>query len=55
MPAAATIMVVEGKADTRAALCGILEDAGYRVVGLERGTEALEMIRSSPFNIILPI
>ncbi len=53
MPANATIMVVEGEADTRAALCGILEDAGYRVVGLERGTEALEMIRSSPFNIII--
>lgn len=53
MPANATIMVVEGEADTRAALCGILEDAGYRVVGLERGTEALEIIRSSPFNIII--
>ena len=53
MPANATIMVVEGKADTRATLCGILENAGYRVMGLERGTEALEMIRSSPFNIII--
>jgi len=53
MPANATIMVVEGEADTRATLCGILEDAGYRVIGLERGTEALEIIRSSPFNIII--
>ena len=53
MPAKATIMVIEDETSTRVTLCGILENAGYRVVGLERGTEALEIIRSSPFNIII--
>ncbi len=49
-----TIIVVEDEPGTRATLCGILmEDAGYQVIGLERGTEALEMIRKSPFDVII--
>ncbi len=52
--AGATIIVVEDEPGTRATLCGILmEDAGYKVIGLERGAEALEMIRRSPFDVII--
>ncbi len=53
MPTAATIIVVEDETGALVTLCGILEDAGYKVVGLERGADALEMIRKSPFNIII--
>ena len=53
MPTEATIIVVEDEAGALVTLCGILEDAGYKVVGLERGADALEMIRKSPFNIII--
>ncbi len=53
MPTAATIMVVEAEIDTRATLCGTLEDIGYRVIGLERGADALEMIRRSPFDAVI--
>lgn len=49
----ATIMVVEDDTGTRTTLCGILEDAGYRVIGLERGADALEMMRGSPFNAVI--
>ena len=51
--ATATIVVVEDEVGARATLCGILEDAGYEVIGLERGSEALEAIRSSAFDIII--
>ena len=51
--ATATIVVVEDEMGARATLCGILEDAGYEVIGLERGSEALEAIRSSAFDIII--
>ena len=53
MPTAATIMVVEDETDTRATLCGTLEDIGYRVIGLERGVDVLEMIRRSPFDAVI--
>ncbi|MBA7615074.1 Sensor histidine kinase RcsC [subsurface metagenome] len=53
MPTAATIMVVEDETDTRATLCGTLEDIGYRVIGLERGADALEMIQRSPFDAVI--
>lgn len=48
-----TIMVVEDETGARLTLCGILEDAGYRVIGLEKGADALEMIRTSPFNAVI--
>jgi len=51
--ATATILVVEDEVGARTTLCGILEDAGYRVIGLERGSEALEAIRSNAFDIII--
>ncbi len=50
----ATIIVVEDEPGIRATLCGILvEDAGYKVIGLERGADALEMIRRSSFDVII--
>jgi len=49
----ATIMVVEDEIGTRTTLCAILEDAGYRVVGLEKGIDALKVIRGSPFNAVI--
>jgi len=53
MPTDATIVVVEDETGTRATLCGILEDAGYRVIGLERGADALEMIPKGPFDVVI--
>ncbi len=53
MPTDATIVVVEDETGTRATLCGILEDAGYKVIGLERGADALEMIPKSPFDVVI--
>ncbi len=53
MPTDATIMVIEDEADTRTTLYHTLEGAGYRVIGLERGVDALEMIRSNPFNVVI--
>ena len=53
MPETDSILVVEDEAGTRATLSAILEDAGYEVTGLEKGTEAQEMIRSHSFNVII--
>jgi len=53
MPETASILVVEDEAVMLATLCGILEDAGYKVVGLERGADAFERIRTSPFNAVI--
>lgn len=52
-PTDAAIMIVEDEVGTRATLCGILEDAGYKVIGLDRGIGALEMIRKSPFDAVI--
>lgn len=53
MSTEATIIVVEDEKGARATLCGILEDAGYRVIGLERGKDALAAIRNGRFNAII--
>ncbi|MDP3880417.1 MAG: response regulator, partial [Dehalococcoidales bacterium] len=53
MPADTTVMVVEDDIGTRITLCGILEDAGYSVIELKRGTDALEMIRGCPFEAVI--
>ena len=53
MPADATIMVVEDDRGARTTLCGILEDAGYRVIGVGSGTEALETIRGGEFDVVI--
>ncbi len=53
-PMGATIIIVEDDPGTRATLCGILmEDPGYKVIGLEKGTDALEMIRKSSFDVVI--
>ncbi len=48
-----TIIVVDDESGIKTTLCGILEDAGYEVIGLEKGTEALQMIRERPFNVVI--
>jgi signal transduction histidine kinase len=53
MQEAAKILVVEDEVGSRLTLCGILEDAGYEVTGVEKGTEALEVIKDGNFNVIL--
>jgi signal transduction histidine kinase len=53
MQEAAKILVVEDEAGSRLTLCGILEDAGYEVTGVEKGTEALEVIKDGNFNVII--
>ena len=53
MQETANVLVVDDEAGTRLTLSGILEDAGYRVLGAGNGNEALEMIKSNPFNVII--
>jgi len=53
IPETASILVVEDEAGTRATLCAILEDAGNEVIGLEKGAEALEVIKSRFPNVII--
>ncbi len=50
---AGTIMVVEDEMGARATLCGILEDVGYKVIGFERGAEALAAIYRNTFDTII--
>ncbi len=49
----ANILVVEDEAGTRTTLCAILEDAGYKVTGLEKGARALAIIKTHAFNVII--
>jgi signal transduction histidine kinase len=53
MQEAGKILVVEDEAGSRLTLCGILEDAGYEVTGVEKGTEALEVIKDGNFHVII--
>ncbi|MCD6300261.1 MAG: response regulator [Dehalococcoidales bacterium] len=53
MPETYSILVVEDGAGTLATLSATLEGAGYEVTGLEKGAEALQMIRSRSFNVIV--
>jgi signal transduction histidine kinase len=50
---ATRILVVEDEAGSRLTLCGVLEDAGYEVTGVEKGTEALEVIKDGKFNVLI--
>jgi len=52
-PGAANILVVEDEVGMRATLCAILEEAGYKVTGLEKGAEALEIVKSQSFNAVI--
>jgi PAS domain S-box-containing protein len=49
----ATIIVVEDETDARVTLCRTLKDAGYEVIGLRRGTDALGIIGRSRFNAVI--
>ncbi len=49
----ATIIVVEDERGVRDSLCGILEGAGYRVIAVEKGANAVEEIRHGQFDIII--
>lgn len=49
----ANILVVEDEAGTRSTLCGILEDSGYRVVGLGKGADALKIMKKGPSDIVI--
>ena len=49
----AKILVVEDESGSRLTLCGILEDVGYNVTGVEKGTEALEVIQNGDFDVII--
>ena len=53
MMPAATILIVEDETEVRLALCRLLSDVGYKVTGLERGADALEMIQRSPFDVVI--
>jgi len=52
-PALATILVVEDEAGARATLCGILEEVGYRVIGLEKGADALKVLKKGSFDVVI--
>jgi PAS domain S-box-containing protein len=53
-PNGTTIIVIEDEPGIRATLCGILiEDTGYKVIELEKGADALEMIRKSHFDVVI--
>ena len=53
MSETAKILVVEDEAGSRLTLCGVLEDAGYEVTGVEKGTEALEVIKDGNFSVLI--
>ncbi len=53
IPEGAIVIVVDDEMGTRVTLCGILVDAGYKVIGLERGTDALETIRGGEYDAII--
>ena len=49
----ATIIVVEDETDARVTLCRTLKDAGYEVIGLRKGADALGIIGRSRFNAVI--
>ena len=52
MPVPTTILVVEDETGARSTLCGILEEVGYRAIGLEKGADALKIMKKGPFNVV---
>jgi len=52
-PTVATILIVEEETEARLTLCRLLGDAGYKVIGLEKRSDALEMIQRSPFDVVI--
>ena len=49
----ATILVVEDATGERITLCGILEEVGYRAIGLEKGADALKAMKKAPFDVVI--
>lgn len=47
------ILVVEDEAGTRTTLCGILEEVGHRVIGLEKGADALKIMKKDQFDVVI--
>src|SRR3990172_5447490 len=47
------VLVVDDEIDVMTLLCNILSEAGYEVVGLTRGEDALETLKKQPFDILL--
>ncbi len=52
-PELATILVVEDEAGAKEELCGILEEVGYRVIGLEKGADAPDIMRKGLFDVVI--
>jgi len=52
-PSPVKVMIVEDETGIRLTLGQILEEEGYRVTSLERGSEALALIRHERFNVII--
>ncbi|MFA5315938.1 MAG: ATP-binding protein [Dehalococcoidales bacterium] len=53
IPNEASILVIEDEASMRLTLSVILEDTGYRVTRVSRGSEAVELLKSGGFDIIV--
>ena len=53
MPESPIIIVVEDEKGTMTTLCGILDDAGYKVIGFEKGADALKAIPGRAFDVII--
>jgi len=53
MPTAATILIVEDETGVRLNLCRLLRDAGYKVTGLKKGADALEIMQRNPFDVVI--
>ncbi|MFC1948885.1 ATP-binding protein [Chloroflexota bacterium] len=49
----ATILVIENESASQDNFCGVLEDAGYRVISLEKATDALELVREGNCDAII--
>jgi len=52
-PELATILVVEDEAGAKEELCGILEEVGYRVIGLEKGADAPKIMKKGSFDVVV--
>ena len=47
------ILIVEDNPDSRQLACWILEDAGFVVVAAETGEQALQLIQSQTFSLVV--
>jgi PAS domain S-box-containing protein len=47
------LLVVDDEIEIMTSLCAILSEIGYQVVGLTRGSDALEILNRQPFDVLL--